>query len=227
MPETVLILAGGRTPTTHVQRALPPAAMCIAADSGIDHARALGRVPDIVVGDFDSVSEEGLAWAEANGAVVERYPTAKAETDLEIALARALDADASRIVVAAIGGGRFDHLLANFMLLANDRFASVEVDALVDTALVSVIHDQRTLRGEIDELISLLPMNGGVEGVTTSGLGYPLDDEPLVSGTSRGVSNYFSAEVGTVAVRAGTLLAIQPERLIRTTDGEHTPDQAC
>ncbi len=201
--------------------------MCIAADSGIDHARALARVPDVVVGDFDSVSDEGLAWAEDNGAVVERYPAAKAETDLEIALARAMQADPSRVVVAAIGGGRFDHLLANFMLLANDRFASLEIDALVDTALVSVIHDRRELHGEIDEVISLLPMNGDVEGVTTSGLGYPLNDEPLASGTSRGVSNYFAAEVGTVAVRAGTLLAIQPERLVRTTDGEHTPDHAC
>ncbi len=201
--------------------------MCIAADSGIDHARALGRVPDVVVGDFDSVSDEGMAWAEANGAVVEQYPAAKAETDLEIALARAVQADPSRVVVAAIGGGRFDHLLANFMLLANDRFASLEIDALVDTALVSVIHDRRELHGEIDELVSLLPVNGDVEGVTTSGLGYPLNDEPLPSGTSRGVSNYFVAEVGAVAVRAGTVLAIQPERLMRTTDGEHTPDHAC
>jgi thiamine pyrophosphokinase len=187
--------------------------MCIAADSGIDHARALGRVPDLAVGDFDSVSADGLAWAVDHGATIEEHPTGKDQTDLELALERAVEHRPERIVVAGIGGGRFDHLLANVHVLADRRHAGVPIDAFVDTALISVIHDERSLHGAIGETISLLPMHGDADGVTTTGLGYPLRRERLRAGSSRGISNYFASEDATVTVGRGTLVAVQPDHL--------------
>ena len=213
MSETVLILAGGATPTPQVQRALPPAAMCIAADSGIDHARRLGITPDVVVGDLDSVSADGLAWAEQTEAVIHRYPSEKDQTDLELAMEYAVEAEPTRIVVAGIGGGRFDHLLANFAVLADRRYAGPHIDGLVGTALVSVVHDDRQLLGEVGELISLLAVGGRAEGVATTGLRYRLAGETLRAGSSRGVSNVFAARRATVSLVEGTLLAIQPDRL--------------
>lgn len=199
--------------------------MCIAADSGIDHARALGRVPDLAVGDFDSVSDDGLAWAIAQGTTIERHPTTKDRTDLQIAIERAVDTTPARIVVAAIGGGRVDHLLANVAVLADERYSSVEIDGLIDTALLSVVHGaigpgrERRLTGEVGELVSLLPVHGDAVGVTTGGLGYPLSAETLTSGTSRGVSNYFAEPEAIVSLDAGTLLAVQPDRLARAGAG--------
>ncbi len=187
--------------------------MCIAADSGIDHARALGRVPDLVVGDFDSVTPDGLRWAIENGAAVEHHDAVKEETDLEIALRAAIASGAERVVAAGVGGGRFDHLLANFAVLSDTRFAAAAVDALIGTALVAVVHDERTIGGDVDELVSLLPVHGDAHGVRTTGLGYPLDGETLRTGASRGVSNYLTANEATVSVRTGTVLAVQPERL--------------
>lgn len=224
MPGTVLILAGGSSPTADVRNALPAAAMCIAADSGIDHARALGRVPDLVVGDFDSVSAEGLAWAKSAGAVVEEHPTSKDKTDLELALSLAVEKQPARIVVAAIGGGRFDHLLANVQVIAGEQFAAVPIDALVGTALLSVIHDRRVLHGSVQETVSLLPLHGDAEGVTTEGLGYPLRGERLRSGASRGVSNYFASRDATVTVGRGTLVAVQPDHLLTDPAVNHDPD---
>ncbi len=213
MPTTVLILAGGASPTPDVRNALPAAAMCIAADSGTEHARALGRVPDLVVGDMDSASADALAWAADHGAILETHPVAKDQTDLELALDRAVEQGPERIVVAAIGGGRFDHLLANVQVLADRRYATAHVDALVGTSLISVIHDERALRGEVGETVSLLPMHGDADGVTTQGLGYPLAGESLRAGSSRGVSNHFASTDATVTVARGTLIAVQPERL--------------
>lgn len=213
MSDTVLILAGGMTPTIEVQRALPPAAMCIAADSGIDHARNLGIVPDVAVGDFDSVSDDGLAWLRSTDAEIFEHPSRKAETDLELALSHAVDAEPDRIVVAAIGGGRLDHLLANFAVLASSRYRGPQIDGLVGTALVAVVHDSRSFVGENGEVITLLAMHGDAEGVVTSGLAYPLRGERLTAGGSRGVSNYFVAPEATVSLDSGTLLAVQPDRL--------------
>ena len=53
-------------------------------------------------------------------------------------------------------------------------------------------------------------MLGDVEGVTTTGLEFPLDDEPLRAGSARGMSNRFVANEATVTVRSGVLVAVQP-----------------
>lgn len=223
MSRTVLILAGGTTPSPQVLAALPPAAMCIAADSGIDHARAAGIVPDLAVGDFDSVSPEGLAWAREQGVELMRHPTSKAQTDLELAIEQAMGRDPERVVLAALGGGRLDHLLANFALLADKRYAGFDVDALEGTALVSVIHAERQLGGQPDELVSLLPMHGDAGRVTTQGLAYPLQGETLHAGSSRGVSNYFLGPRATVTIGEGVVVAVQPHRLVSGTAAGDEP----
>lgn len=228
----MLLLAGGMTPSPHVRSALPPAAMCIAADSGLDHARALGIVPDVAVGDFDSVSTDGLAWARSVGVELQGHPASKDQTDLELALEVAMAAGADRLVAAAVGGGRFDHLLANMAVLAHRRYDSMVIDALIGTARVGVIHGhdadgagERVLDGEPGELLSLLPVHGDATGVTTTGLTYPLNDDHLVAGTSWGVSNTFVESAATVSLSEGTLLAVQPDRLAPTAaDGGEAPD---
>jgi thiamine pyrophosphokinase len=212
MPDTVLILAGGEAPRTDILTALPPAALCVAADSGIDHALALGLVPAFAVGDFDSVSAEGLAAAERAGTTIERHPMAKDETDLELALRLAVELVPARVVVAGIGGGRADHLLANLLALADRRYAGPEVEGVVGTALISVVHDHRRLAGEVGELVSLLPVHGDAREVTTTGLAFPLGGETLRAGSGRGVSNVFAEASASVLVGDGSLLAVQPYR---------------
>lgn len=188
--------------------------MCIAADSGLDHAYDLGLRPEVVVGDLDSVSAGALARAEREGTEIDRHPARKAKTDLELALDRAMAVVPDRIVVAGIGGGRLDHHLANLLLLADERFTGPDVDALVGTSWIGVVRSRmRTLRGSPDELVSLLPVHGNASGVTATGLGYPLAGAELAAGSTRGVSNYFEGFVATVVVTRGTLLAVQPDGL--------------
>src|SRR5882762_5122683 len=107
----VVVVAGGEPPDFPVVRRISAAAYVIAADSGIDYAAALGLRVDEAVGDFDSVTPAGLAAVEAAGAVIERHPAAKDETDLELALGAALRVGAHRVTVVGGVGGRLDHLL--------------------------------------------------------------------------------------------------------------------
>ena len=58
----------------------------IAADGGLRHLRAIDHAPHVLIGDLDSVSAEEVAWAEAQGTRVLRYPPEKDDTDLELAL---------------------------------------------------------------------------------------------------------------------------------------------
>jgi thiamine pyrophosphokinase len=211
---TIVVVAGGGPSTPGDLAALAevePHARTVAADSGIDLALRLGRAVDVAVGDFDSVTAPGLASVTAAGAEIVRHPAAKDATDLELALDVALDRGAERNVVLGGHGGRLDHLLANVGLLSSPRYAPARVVAHIGPALVTVVRGECELRGQVGELVTLLPQHGPAAGVTTSGLAYPLHDETLPEGTSRGVSNLFTNPVAGVGVGAGVLAAVQPD----------------
>ena len=202
----VVVVASGPGPEVTV----PRAKTVVAADGGLLRARALGLAVDVLVGDLDSVTPEALAAAESAGVRVLRHPQAKDATDLELALDEALALGATRVLVVASAEGRLDHLVASLLLLAAERYATLELDALVGDALVHVVRGERRLSGAPGELLTLVPLGGPATGVTTDGLEYPLAGETLEPGTTRGVSNVFLGETATVRVASGTVLAIRP-----------------
>jgi thiamine pyrophosphokinase len=208
--EVVVVVAGGEAPPADAARAVPAGALVIAADGGLEHARALGLDVELAVGDFDSASPAELAAAEEAGVRVARHPTDKDATDLELALDAALAAEPTRVLVLAGIGERLDHLVSALQVLGSPRYSAVEIDARVGAAHVHVIRDERTLEGERGELVSLFALHGPAEGVSTDGLEYPLSDDRLEPGSSRGVSNRFVAEAARVRVERGVLLAVRP-----------------
>jgi len=204
----VIVVASGPGPRLD----LPDARTVVAADGGLDRAMALGLDVDVVLGDLDSVSSEALAAAEAAGARVVRHPEAKDETDLELALDEAVRLGAKRVLVVASAEGRLDHLLGSLLLLGAERYAALELDAVVGGAHVHVIRRERRLAGGPGDLVSLLALGGPASGVSTHGLEYPLVGETLEPGSSRGISNVFQDAGARVVVGEGVVIAIRPGR---------------
>jgi thiamine pyrophosphokinase len=210
--EVVVVVSGGEPPDSRTALAVSVLAgtPVVAADRGLEHALALGLEVTVAIGDFDSASPESVAVAEAAGVRIERHPHEKDATDLELALDAAADMSPSRILVIGSGGGRLDHALSTLLLLGAERYAGVQIDARIDEAQVHVIRGDRVLDGVPGELVSLLALHGPAEGVTTEGLAYPLREEMLEAGSSRGVSNSFVAETARISLLRGVLLAIRP-----------------
>jgi thiamine pyrophosphokinase len=208
--EIVVVVSGGEPPDPGAALDVPLGAPVVAADRGLEHARALGLEVTLAVGDFDSASPESVAAAEGAGTRIERHPHAKDATDLELALDAAAAMDPDRILLLAGTGGRLDHELSLWLLLGSERYRGAQVDALVGPASVHVVRGSRTLEGAPGELVTLLAVGGDAEGVRTEGLAYPLRGETLEAGSTRGVSNVFESESAYVAVERGTLLAIRP-----------------
>ena len=207
-----LVFAGGDPVDGNVAARLPAGAVTVvAADSGVEQALALGCTVDLVVGDFDSADPAAVEAAVAAGAEVRRYPQAKAQSDLELALHAARELGASRLVAVGGAGGRLDHLLANMLLLASPSFADVDVEAIVGRAHVTVIRRAADLTGAPGDLCSLFAAGGPARGVRTTGLQYPLDGEDLLPGSTRGLSNELVEPVATVSIDHGTVLAVQPD----------------
>lgn len=192
--------------------------LVIAADGGARHAARLGVSIDRWVGDGDSLGEEGLAALAAAGVPIERSRADKDESDTELAIAVALRLGADDIViVGALGGPRVDHELANIGLLSMPELGSRVVTILDARSRIWLIRApgpvgesvERRLSGRVGDLVSLIPVGAGVEGVTTRGLAYALVDEPLPSGRARGLSNVRTVPDAAVVVRRGQLLIVE------------------
>lgn len=194
MNEHIVIITGAATLHPHLVERLQSEAtehtVWMAVDGGLDHALAAGLVPTHLVGDLDSVTEEGLAWAARN-AEITRHPTNKDQTDTELALALAAKFDPERITLVG-GGDRLDHTIAGIGALGALGLTSVPVlDGWWDGQHLRVVHGPgaATLRLVSGSTLSLLALHGPCVRVTLSGTRWELDHfdlEPLVG---MGVSN--------------------------------------
>lgn len=189
---------------------IPSGALIVGVDGGAEYALACGLRVDVAIGDFDSVSERGLAALERSGARLERHRPDKDATDLELGLDFAVALGPRRLLVIGSADGRADHALGQLLLLARDAYRDVEIDAWFGRAVIHVIWRERLLRGEVGELVSLFALGGAAVGVVSEGLVYPLCGEVLVPGSSRGVSNVFATSQARVTLERGVLLAVRP-----------------
>ncbi len=218
-----LILADGDAPTRDDLDGVWPGwsddiGLVIAADGGARHAAGLLVTIDLWVGDGDSLGEAGVAALLAAGIPMERSRPDKDESDTALAVRAAVIRGAAGVViVGAMGGPRVDHALANVGLLASPDLVDRSALLLDGRSRISLLRAprpdgsvaRRSSLGAIGDGLSLLPMGGRVEGVTTHGLVYPLVDEPLDAGSTRGLSNVVSGSDSEVLVRRGSLLIIE------------------
>lgn len=188
---------------------LAAADLLIAADGGALALLRLGRAPSLVIGDMDSLDAPALRELAARGAELRRFPREKDETDLELALVYAAGRGASAIDIIGGLGGRWDHTLANVALLALPELRGRRVRLLAERQTLYLVQGSAQIEGHAGDTISLIPLTGAAQGVTTEGLQYPLRDATLRFERARGVSNVLQAPPGRVSVRDGLLLVVQ------------------
>ncbi len=180
----------------------------IGVDGGSLYAGRLGLIPDILVGDFDSLPGEDLERLQRVCPAVYKYPVAKDQTDLELALEHAKLQHPEEILIAGGMGGRSDHFLGNILLLVKQDLLKWNIrfdDGLVEAGLIRSCQE---FSGQAGDMISLIPFDEYVTGVNTLGLRYPLNDEDLHFGETRGISNQMLSDFASVRVKAGLLCFI-------------------
>lgn len=183
-----------------------PGDLQIAADAGLRLCRELGRTPDLVLGDFDSMD---VSEAPADAL---RVPVEKDDTDTGLALREGLRRGCREFFIyGGTGGRRLDHTLANLQSLAFLRENGAR-GWLYDRDFVYTVikNETLTLRREVDwGLVSLFALGDRARGVTLTGLQYPLDHAELTCAFPLGVSNHFVEERAAVTVEDGLLLVGQ------------------
>jgi thiamine pyrophosphokinase len=193
--------------------------LVIAADGGLHKAQALGLRPALVVGDGDSLAPGVLDELANQGVDVQLHPRAKNQSDTELAIREAVRRGAQDVVVlGALGGLRFDHSLANVLLLSSSDIdaAITLVDGETSVRVVGRHGPERLeIEGAPGDFVSLLPLSDEVTGVTTTGLAFPLEGATLPQGPTLGLSNELVSARGSVSVESGRLA------VIHTRNGGH------
>ncbi len=204
-----IVVVGGEMRDTDSDEALwKQADLIVAADGGARHLLRRGVVPHVVIGDMDSLTSAQREHLRQLGCRFLSYPARKDETDAELALLYAVEQGAEEITILGALGGRLDHTLANVFLLALPELRGAHVRVVDGRQEMILIREQGTVQGEVGDTVSLLPINGDAEGITTRGLEYALDNDTLVFGRTRGVSNVLIAPTAHISVRKGTLLCV-------------------
>jgi thiamine pyrophosphokinase len=206
----VLIFAGGTLqPGSAVYRALATGQLIIAADSGASTALAWGKTPAYVVGDFDSLAPNIRAELEQAGCEMLPVNQEKDETDTELALQLAIDKGATRIsLLGALGGDRFEHSIANILLLAD--FPTVLLELVDGKSRGWVLHGPGNthIHGKKGDLLSLFPLTTDARDISTANLYYPLNYSTLKFGKPRGISNVLLEDEATVEIGSGIVLLV-------------------
>jgi thiamine pyrophosphokinase len=211
----LIVADGDVSPTDAAARGLLPAyptdLLVIAADGGLRKAELLGLRPSLVIGDGDSLAPDAPAELAARGIELRLHPRDKDESDTELALREAIARGAERIVVlGALGGLRFDHSLANVLLLGLPELAGRQVTLVDGATSVRLLAGPGALEleGAAGDVVSLLPLSEVVEGARSDGLRFALGGETLAQGPSRGLSNEMTAARARVAIASGRLAVI-------------------
>ncbi len=209
-PPDIVVVAGG-APVSLDVGALEGATV-VAADSGVALARSMGLDVDVAVGDFDSLTPDLVERLDEIAAVVHRHPVDKSATDLELALAVAVESAPARVLVVGLEGGRPDHALANLLVAAAHRYATLDVELALGLGSAWVVRTDLVGRWPIGTTLSIIPVHGAAI-VSVEGVRWPLDRSTLEAGTTRGVSNQTTADTSTVTVHDGVAICIVPRTM--------------
>ena len=221
---SVIVLSGDIRDDAMCLHWLSQADDIICADGGARHLQRMQCRPHLMIGDFDSVDHLAMSWIRNQSVPLERHPVHKDETDAELAMLAAINRKTGQdrqhdLVVLGALGSRPDHVMATQLLAV--RLAAPSRAWLLSDGLNRIytltggqnLDIQMPERINVRWILSAIPMSDTVTGLSYTGLTYPLDQATLERGSTRGVSNRFTASNhATLSLESGILLIfVTPE----------------
>jgi thiamine pyrophosphokinase len=207
IPPMFLIISGGDAPNNElIRERASRAEKIIAADKGARYCLKAGIVPDIVVGDMDSIAADDLERLYENNVELMKYSHDKDQTDTQLALDLALKDGADEVEILAACGNRFDHCLANVHLLQHALDHGIQACILTSSQRIFLIDSEYTLRGLKGQTVSLLPLTMTVQGICLEGFKYNLENASMKIGNPIGISNIITSDESRISLGEGVLI---------------------
>ena len=186
----------------------------IAADKGLAFCEKNHFLPNVIVGDFDTLGDQLLPKYKDMGIEIQKYDSVKAATDTELAVKAAMKQGAEKItILGATEGNRLDHLFGNVLTMMLPQKEGIDCFLLDANNRIRILTKSIEIKKEeqYGKYISLVPLTTDVFGLTLTGFAYPLWDYRMnvETCTSFGISNELCEDVGRIDFRAGMLLMME------------------
>ena len=204
--KAAIVCSGNINDYNAIKEYISSADYIISVDGGARHLRNMNIVPDLMVGDFDSVNMDDFDYYRELGVPVDRYPSEKDMTDSELAIERAIEKGASELVLLGALGSIIDHSIAHVLMLKQYLDRGITVCIADEKNELYMSTQTVTFNSRKNKKLSIIPISETVTGVSTEGLKYPLDNATMKLGTTWGVSNEFINAKATVSIGEGIVL---------------------
>ncbi|MCK8827221.1 thiamine diphosphokinase [Natroniella acetigena] len=178
------------------------------ADGGAEYAYELGLVPELILGDFDSISKKVLNYYRTKGVRLKKYPSEKDKTDSQILLEFLVEHEFEKVVIFAGLGGGLDHVLGNLYLLGKFSKFDINLSLVSPSEIIEVISEQKIIKHQQDKRISFLPFTSKATGIDLEGFKYELTDGVMTRGDTLGLGNLITEEEAVIKLETGKLLMI-------------------
>lgn len=184
--------------------------LIIAVDGGANHLYKMGIVPNYILGDLDSIDNDVRSYYENSNVVFKKFPSKKDEIDSQLAVLLVEEVGLLGIDIYAGLGGRIDHELANIQLLYYILDRGMYPRIISDKEEIYILKDdEMNLKGNIGDIVSIIPIRGDVRGLTLTNMEYSVDELDLKYSVTRGISNVMNSEDVFINVRDGCILVIK------------------
>jgi thiamine pyrophosphokinase len=179
--------------------------LIICADGGANQAARLGIVPDMVIGDMDSIEEKYRLELKGVGAQFFPFSTDKDFTDTQLAMEIAEEKGIKSITIWGGTGNRIDHSIANIFSAIRSVNKGIHVQFESPTETIYYVKDQLSLEGNIGDIVSILALGERASGVSLTGFKYPLFKATLEANLPIGISNSMIETGALIEVESGIL----------------------
>ncbi|MFW6256545.1 MAG: thiamine diphosphokinase [Bacillota bacterium] len=178
----------------------------VAADGGALLFRELGILPEIIIGDLDSLTEKDIEFFRSQEVKVSQFSVEKDKTDGELALDFCHRKGIKEISIIGALGGRYDQQLGNLFLL--EYALKLGQNAVIKEPGIEIglVEDSLKLENRPGKRLSLIPLTEEVRNVVIEGCKYNLQGEDLFRYRSRGLSNIIEDELALIKIDEGILI---------------------
>jgi thiamine pyrophosphokinase len=206
MKKALIFNFGRINNSTLLQKEIQGASIILCADGGGNYAYELGIIPNLLIGDFDSIETEVLNYFIDIGVEVIRYPKEKDYTDTELCINKAIEQGCDEICILGGVGGRIDHTLANLYLLHYIYENNAKGYIVTDDFYIYLCKDFIKIEGEIGDTLSIIPIYKSAKGLYSKGLMYRLENTTIDFGRPLGISNVMIDRQCEIKVGDGEVL---------------------
>lgn len=207
-----VIVSGGNPPSKKLLLSyLKSDDFLIGVDHGCDCLLEYNIIPNLILGDFDSVRKEVIEEFKAKKVIILEYNSDKDYTDTDLGYLKAKESGANEIILFGATGTRMDHMLGNLGILIKSLKEGIKMQIIDENNKIFVVDKESSFKGNYGDTISFHALSDKVPNLTIKGAKYKLESYDMGLLEPRAICNEFIDNDITISFDSGLVLVILPK----------------